>query len=359
MDIIQAELKNLIKNNLGLEILTDTGWSTFAGVVEKGVATTLLLQLERVSVVLTPDHRLFSITGEEIIAKSLRPGMALSTKTGAQRVVSIKTHKHLPVYDIMNVEKNNRFYANDILSHNCEFVSVDETLISPLTLAGLVSQEPIERLGQIRWFKKPKKGSVYVVSLDPSIGTGGDPAAIQIIEANTTEQVGEWKHNKTTIPEQVKLLAQIMEHIAETTNEPKNIYYSIENNTVGEAALVALANYGESNIPGTFVSEPGKKRKGFNTTNKTKLAACSKFKTLVESGKFKIHSRSLISELKSFIASGPSYAAKIGDTDDLVMAALLAVRIIQQLGEYHVDLENQISDYEELIMPLPFYAVFG
>ena len=240
----------------------------------------------------------------------------------------------------------------------CEFIIADETLINPNTLIELEGIEPNYRMGQIRWYKQPSKGNLYAIGLDPSLGTGGDPAAIQIFEANTTTQIGEWKHNKTDIPNQIRLLAQICKYVEEQTKEANNIYYSIENNSIGEAALVSLNEYGEFNIPGTFVSEPGKKRKGFNTNNKSKLTACAKFKTLVESKKMTIYSRSLISELKSFVASGGSYAAKIGDTDDLIMASLLSVRIMQQLGEYHFELDSYMRDHDEVIEPLPFFAVF-
>jgi hypothetical protein len=241
----------------------------------------------------------------------------------------------------------------------CEFIIADETLINPNTLIMMEGIEPVSRIGQVRWYKKPTKGNIYCVGLDPSLGTGGDPSAIQIFEANTTTQVGEWKHNKTDIPSQIKLLAQINKHIAECTNEPNNIYYSIECNGIGEAAIVSLNEYGESNIPGIFISEVGKGRRGFNTTNKSKLASCAKFKTLVESKKMTVNSRSLISELKAFVAHGGSYAAKVGDTDDLIMASLLVTRMLQQLSDYHYDLENQIRDHNEVIMPLPFYAVMG
>jgi hypothetical protein len=240
-----------------------------------------------------------------------------------------------------------------------EFLIADETLINPNTLIMLQGNEPTLRQGQIRWYKKPTKGNIYVVGLDPSIGTGGDPAAIQIFEANSTTQIGEWKHNKTDIPGQVKLIAQITKYILECTGEPNNIYYSVENNSIGEAALVSLNEYGEQNIPGIFISEPGKKRKGFNTSNKTKLAACAKFKTLVESKKLTINSFGLISELKAFVASGGSYAAKIGDTDDLVMSSLLVVRILQQLSDFNYSLEEHIRDHDEVIAPLPFFAVFN
>lgn len=239
----------------------------------------------------------------------------------------------------------------------CEFIIADETLIAPTTLIDLAGVEPTFRQGQVRWYKKPEKDKIYTLSLDPAIGTGGDYAAIQIFEANSMEQIGEWKHNKTSIPEQIKLMANICKYIDECTGQPTNIYYSVENNTVGEAALVSLAEYGEANIKGTFLSEPGKKRKGFTTTHKSKMAACAKFKNLLESKRMTIRSHSLISELKNYIASKDSFAAKIGETDDLVASTLLTIRMIQDLGDYHYNLEEQIRDHDDIILPLPFYAI--
>lgn len=241
----------------------------------------------------------------------------------------------------------------------CEFIIADETLIAPAKLVDLEGVEPLFRQGQIRWYKKPSKGNTYVVALDPAVGTGGDNAAIQVYEANTTVQVGEWKHNKTDIPSQIRLIADINKYIVECTGEPNNIYYSVEVNGIGEAALVSLNEYGYHNIPGIFLSEPGKKKRGFNTTNKSKLTACAKFKTLVESQKMTLNSRSLITELKNFVALGGSYQAKIGETDDLVTSSLLVVRILQQLSSFDYTLDQHIRDHEEIIEPMPFFAVLG
>jgi hypothetical protein len=243
---------------------------------------------------------------------------------------------------------------------DCEFIIADETLINPVMLFELEGTEPIYKLGQVRWYKKPSKGNIYVIALDPSLGTGSDPAAIQIFEANTTTQVGEWKHNQTAIPEQIRLIKQITDYIVDITKEPNNIYYSLENNTIGEAALISLQEYGEHNISGTFLTETGvRKRKGYNTTHKSKLAACAKFKQLVESKKMKLHSKSLISELKNFVAVSGSYKAKVGETDDLVMSSLLITRMLQDLGNYVTELETQIRDYDEFLPPLPFHAILG
>lgn len=245
----------------------------------------------------------------------------------------------------------------------CEFIINDETLIAPAKLLDLRGHEPLYKTGQVRWYQRPKEGRTYVVALDPSLGTGGDPAAIQIFEANTTEQIGEWRHNRTPIPEQIRILADICAHIHETVKDPQNIYFSIENNTIGEAALISIAEYGEENIRGYFLSEPNggggrRYRKGFNTSNKPKLAACNKFKTLIESGKMKIRSASLVSELKTFVAHGVSYAAKPGETDDLVMAALLAVRMLQLLQTYDTSIDTHLRDHGDIIVsPMPFISV--
>jgi len=249
--------------------------------------------------------------------------------------------------------------------HDCEFIINDETLIAPAKLIDLQGREPEYKTGEVRWYKRPQRDRIYCVGLDPSLGTGGDPSAIQVFEANSTEQVAEWRHNRTDIPTQVRILSNIIQHIYDITQDDKNIYYTVENNSIGEAALISIAEYGEENIRGYFLSEPGgssgrRFRKGFNTTHKPKLAACAKLKHLVESNRMRVNSRSLVSEFKTFVASGTSYAAKQGETDDLVMATLLVIRMLQILQSYHSDLDTHMRDHTEtLIEPLPFVMSMG
>lgn len=248
---------------------------------------------------------------------------------------------------------------------DCEFVINDETLISPIKLLELEGSDPIKKTGQVRWYRPIRKDGIYVVSLDPSLGTGGDPAAIQVFEADTTEQVAEWKHNKTDVPTQIRIMADIIKEIHDVTKSERTIYYSIENNTLGEAALISINEYGEENIRGYFLSDNsvvnsvGRRfRKGFTTTNKSKLTACAKFKILVESGRMKLHSRPLISELKNFVAVGSSYEAKMGETDDLVMASLLAVRMLILLQSYHTELDGHLRDHTDTVIdPMPFISI--
>ncbi len=252
--------------------------------------------------------------------------------------------------------------------HECEFLIFDETLINSIKLAGMEGDEPILKMGQVRWYKKINPQAIYIVALDPSLGTGGDPAAIQVLELPALEQVGEWSHNTTPIQQQVRILRDVCKYIEQSCGNGRaagQIYYSVENNAVGEAAIVAINEMGEDTVPGMFLSEPIKKghvrrfRRGFNTTNVSKISACAKLKQLIETDKLKIHSKALISELKTYVAKGASFEAKVNETDDLVSAMLLVTRMTVMLGDWDTTVYDKMMEdraLEDLELPLPIYV---
>jgi hypothetical protein len=253
--------------------------------------------------------------------------------------------------------------------HECEFLIYDETLISSTHLIDMEAQAPVEVTGQVRWFKRPTPGMTYMVSLDPAMGTGGDYAAIQVFELPTFEQVAEWHHNTTPMNQQVRILQSITKHIHDTIMEKDQsaspqIFYSMENNSIGEAALLRVMDIGEENIPGMFLSEPIRKghrrkfRRGFNTTAKHKIDACTKFKELVENNKMKINSQLLLSELKDFVASGMSFKAKAGQHDDLVSACLLMTRMIKTLADFDPKIFEKWTDRTSELKPMPVFGSF-
>ena len=249
--------------------------------------------------------------------------------------------------------------------YGCEFLVFDETLINSLKLAVMEGTLPLINMGQTRWYKKPTPEFTYAVALDPSMGTGGDNAAIQVFELPSYVQVAEWKHNQTAIPGQIRVLADICKYLQSETNNANGIYWSVENNGIGEACLLVINDFGEENIPGLFVSEPMRKghvrkfRKGFNTTHGTKITACSRLKTMLENDKMVIHSKPFISELKNYVATGSSYQAKSGQSDDLISATLLAIRMMAVLKDWDPRIYNtftqaeQIEDYEA---PMPIFV---
>jgi hypothetical protein len=249
--------------------------------------------------------------------------------------------------------------------YGCEFLIFDETLINSLKLATMEGINPLLHMGQVRWYKKPDPTKSYVIGLDPAMGTGGDNAAIQVFELPTYEQVAEWQHNLTAIPGQIRVLRDVCHYINEETKEQANIYWSVENNGIGEACLLVIQDFGEENIPGLFISEPIRKghvrkfRKGFNTTHGSKTTACARLKTMVENDKLTVRSKALVSELKSYIASGSSFQAKPGHSDDLVSATILLLRMITVMKDWDptvYDTFAQIEAEDDYEMPMPIFV---
>jgi len=237
--------------------------------------------------------------------------------------------------------------------YGCEFLVFDETLINSLKLAELLGREPVFKMGQVRWFKKPEPGLLYLAALDPSLGTGGDFGGIQVFELPSFTQVAEWQHNITPIQQQVKIFRDVIKYIESECGSEynNNIYWSVENNTVGEAALVVISDLRKGHVR--------KFRKGFNTTFSNKISACSRLKFLIEENKMKINSKTLISELKTYIASGVSFKAKEGQHDDLVAALLLVIRMSVILADWDPKVFESLSsnnDNDDWEVPLPIFV---
>jgi hypothetical protein len=247
----------------------------------------------------------------------------------------------------------------------CEFLIFDETLINSVALANLEGSDPTMTMGQTRWYKDIEPKATYLVALDPSLGTGGDYGAIQVFEMPSMTQVAEWRHNLTPVQSQVKHMREILKYIQDRGQEKggiPQIYYSVENNSLGEAALIVISDLGEENFPGLFLSEPIRKghirkfRKGFNTTHRTKITACSQLKNMIETNKMTLKSKPLISELKTYISSGLGFKAKTGEHDDLISATLLVIRMADVLSDWDPHIYDKMTEkLSEEQMPMPIF----
>ena len=51
--------------------------------------------------------------------------------------------------------------------HECEFIIYNETLIDALCLANMKHTDTLYRTGEVRWYSRPKKDNMYVVTFDP------------------------------------------------------------------------------------------------------------------------------------------------------------------------------------------------
>lgn len=226
--------------------------------------------------------------------------------------------------------------------HELEFVAEAETLLSPLFLKTMESVDPLYTTEHnVRWFKEPSTDYMYFISLDPSMGTGGDNAAIQVFEFPTMVQVAEWMHNKSDPSIQIRVLLGILNGFKKAEFDEDNIWWTFENNGCGETVNMYLREVeDETEIFGTLIKEPANKntgrrpRKGLLTTNMVKNKAFSRMKLWIERGVMKINSKPLIKEFKTFVRSGATYRAMLGEKDDLVLSTMLIARMIEKaMGE--------------------------
>lgn len=258
--------------------------------------------------------------------------------------------------------------------YDCKFLTADETLINAVTLLKLQGVDPRFKQNEVRWYDELRPNQTYLIALDPSAGVGKDYSAIEVFSIPDMKQVAEWSHNRTSIPNQVKTMQNIINWIhseqkklSGQRGEP-DIYFTVENNSWGEAALLTINEIGEERFNAQMLHEPkvrgvSRPRKGLNTNGRTKALACSKLKSLIEGGRLTVSSRPLVRQLKMFVSKGESFAAKQGENDDCVMATLMCVRMMQmvqnwddRVGDLLRDRFGDEADWEE---PMPMSVIIN
>ena len=219
--------------------------------------------------------------------------------------------------------------------YECEFLSSDKLLIDSLFLANVTSE--IEKIlpkyiiKNVVFWEDIIEGGTYLIGVDPSTGSGEDYSVITIFEFPTMKQVGEFRSNTMSTTVVYSILKNIIKYI-----EKKNttIYFSVENNGVGEGVISLYEADEHPPLNSEFVSEEGKKRRGMTTTRKTKMKACVNMKEMIEKNNLIIQSRVLLAELKSYVRYGGSYRAQLGSTDDCISAVLIVIRLIEEISSF-------------------------
>lgn len=246
--------------------------------------------------------------------------------------------------------------------YECEFLSSDALLIdSQLSAMMDINRMPLlHTQNDFRFYDKIVEKDIYLIGVDPSTGTGQDFSVVQVYHFPSMVQVAEFRSNTMSSPE---VYSKIKWIIAQLEQEGCTVYFSVENNGVGEG-IIALYQNDESPSGAEMISEEGKKRYGMTTTNKKKMRACLDFRLLVERGGIQINSSLLIKEVKTFARKGRSYEAQTGSTDDCIMATLICVRLLTEIASYEqaafdklftVDENEYTSDekYDENDEPMP------
>lgn len=219
--------------------------------------------------------------------------------------------------------------------YECEFLTNDPLLIDTVALANLTnvvqSIKPIGTAGELVFYRHPLPNTTYLAGMDVATGSGSDFTTIVVYEFPSLEQVAEFRSNTMSSVTAYHMLKKML-RIYEKANS--NVYYSVENNGVGEGIIALMEADEHPPQTAEFVSEEGQNRKGMTTTGKSKLKACMSLKEMVERNAITVNSKALVAEMKQFVRKGGSYAAKSGGTDDLISGTLIAIRLLESIASY-------------------------
>lgn len=238
------------------------------------------------------------------------------------------------------------------------FFGSSGTLIDGATLERLVWKKPIEETENVKIWKRPVPGHVYIATVDVSEGAGSDYSVMNIIDITTSpyEQVCVFRNNKTT----PLVFPEIIERLAKEYNEA---WILVETNSIGaqvanilyfdyeyENMIITNVKAGDNVVSGGFA---GNVDYGLRTTKKSKRIGCSNLKSLIENNLLILNDFDAISELQTFSKKGTSYEAEDGKNDDIVMTLVILGWVSTQ--DYFKDLMN--FDSRKQILEMKMQAI--
>ncbi|CAB4141170.1 Intein C-terminal splicing region [uncultured Caudovirales phage] len=276
----------------------------------------------------SPNHPFMTYDGI-ILAKDLSRRSEVYSEMGGVFLKSKNLiQKEIWLYDALET-RNNTYYTNGILSHNCSFLGSSNTLISTSKLSTLAWVAPIRKVNDLDIYENPIEGHIYVISVDTSEGQNLDYSAFTVIDCTTSpyKLVAKYYNNKIT----PILYPSVIYNVARAYN---NAHVLAETNSIGMQVVELLHKdleyeniFSTTNMGrgGQRISAGFKKNSklGIKMTHQIKSIGCANLKGMLESDKIIIQDFDLISELTSFVAAYNSYSAEAGCHDDLVMTMVL------------------------------------
>lgn len=257
-------------------------------------------------------------------------------------------------------------YNQEVL---CEFLGSSNTLISGKSLAAMSSMMPVYMSddAKLMIYDKPDPKRSYCIIVDTARGVGVDYSAFSIIDVTEAPYKFAGKYRDNAIAPM--LFPNIILKMARDYNDA---FVLIETNDIGgQIADILYTDLEYENIfctvsenNKTYIS-PGFAKQttfGVRTTKTVKRVGCFALKSLVEEGKLQIFDADVIHELSTFIESKGSFAADVGEHDDLAMTLVLFGWLTT--NQYFKDLTNvdirkrlyeqQMAQIEDELTPFGF-----
>lgn len=320
----------------------------------------------------TLDHLFLDENYNFVRASRLNLKDGIKNSYGDISIITEKEEKESPhlMYDILQVEGDNTYITNDLISHNCSFMGSSDTLLSSAALANLSAKTPILKLDNLSQYEAPKADNLYALVADVSRGKGLDYSAFSIFNITQMpyKQVCVFRSNQITPLD----YATIIHNFARQYNEAMVL---VEINDIGGQVSDAIyMDYGYENLVSTKSKGRAGKSisggfgrnidRGIRTSEKVKVIGCSILKLLIEQQQLLINDYHTINELKRFSKKGTSYAAEPGANDDLAMTLVLfawmadqgyfkEITNINTLGNLR---DNSDEDIDNMMLPFFFIS---
>ena len=187
------------------------------------------------------------------------------------------------------------------------------------------------RVAGHKFWKKLEKDKTYIVGVDPATGTGADFTVFEVFEFPSMIHVMEFRTSSMSSAVAYTQLKNLLKFLEQFTQD---VYFSIENNGVGNGMISLYEADEDAPKSAHFVSEAGQKRLGMFTSPQSKIKSALKFKELFERGQMTLNSEVLFQEMKNYVRKDSAYAANVGAHDDTISAVLIVFRILQEMATY-------------------------
>lgn len=120
------------------EVLTPNGWSSFGGIKISSKEEYIIVETDKNVLKCSLEHKIKLSDGTFNLAINLKTQNELYNNEIIKKIEIIK--EKIEVYDLFDVEKDNEYFTNNIISHNCAHVEgMDEiwtSLYSTLSTGG-------------------------------------------------------------------------------------------------------------------------------------------------------------------------------------------------------------------------------
>jgi hypothetical protein len=130
------------ENNLNpndWEILTDTGWKSFSGVIKnKNIRSVKLKFDDGTELICSENHELLTYSGNFTYASKSRYKKIVSD-SAYKKVISVIKNGFIDAYDVTNVD-GGRYFTNGVVSHNCHILNEFWASVYPIISSSMKSK---------------------------------------------------------------------------------------------------------------------------------------------------------------------------------------------------------------------------